>query len=389
MNRSLIASTGVAVCASAALALGPSALAAGSGAASPDTSSPGEASAVTQRATLSLSPGIAQNGRTPASPDAASLLGTVSFSPVRTGRAVVVQRRAPGQRWDTVLRARQDARGQVSFVRDDKLGARPYTYRAFAAAGAVLPRVLSNAASSAVWRLAFEDRFGGASLDRAKWDYRHLGLLQGSRLHAQSDRSAVHVGGGALTLQVRRNPHRRAGYYYNGHISTEGTFAFRYGYAAARVKFQRGQGQHGGFWMQPQSALAPYGSPARTGAEIDVAEFFGAGYPRGGMASYVYTYPSRNKTVKSGDVLPAAAKALRGRSDSWWSRYHVVSVRWTASGYIFRIDGVDTWRHFAHSSHRPQFLLLSLLSSDWELPQLDRSTLPVSMKVDWVRVWQR
>jgi hypothetical protein len=40
-------------------------------------------------------------------------------------------------------------------------------------------------------------------------------------------------------------------------------------------------------------------------------------------------------------------------------------------------------------SRRPQFLILSLLSSDWELPQLDRTSLPADMKVDWVRVWQR
>jgi beta-glucanase (GH16 family) len=391
VKRPLLASVGIAVCASVALSVGPTALAASPGASTPAGSAmtPGATRQVTQRATLRLSPGIAQNGRTPASPDAASLLGSVSFSPARRGRTVIVQRRAPGQGWHSLIRTRQDTHGQVSFVADDKLGARPYTYRAIAAPRTGLPAVVSNTESSAVWRLAFEDRFGGTSLDPAKWDYRHLGLLQGSRLHAQSDRSAVQVGGGALTLQVRRNPHRRAGYYYNGHISTDGKFAFRYGYAAARVKFQRGQGQHGGFWLQPQSALAPYGSPARTGAEIDVAEFFGAGYPRGGMASYVYTYPSRTRTVKSGDVLPSASRALRGRSDSWWSRYHVFSVRWTPSGYIFRIDGVDTWRHFAHASQRPQFLILSLLSSDWELPQLDRSTLPVSMKVDWVRAWQR
>ena len=36
----------------------------------------------------------------------------------------------------------------------------------------------------------------------------------------------------------------------------------------------------------------------------------------------------------------------------------------------------------------PQFLVLSLLSSDWELKDLDQSTLPATMKVDWVRVWQ-
>ena len=62
---------------------------------------------------------------------------------------------------------------------------------------------------------------------------------------------------------------------------------------------------------------------------------------------------------------------------------------WTSSGYVFRIDGDITWRSNRAVSKRPEFLILSLLSSDWELPQLDRSTLPADMKVDWVRVWQR
>ena len=188
---------------------------------------------------------------------------------------------------------------------------------------------------------------------------------------------------------VRKNPQRPRRYYLNGHIGTSGKFAFRYGYAAARIKFAEGPGQHGAFWMQPQSAAAPYGSAARTGTEIDVAEFFGRGAPGGGLACYVYSYPRRNTVVKSGRVLPGAARALRGRSDRWWSRYHVFSVRWTSTQLVFRVDGVEIWRHSRHVSRRPQYLVLSQLTSDWELPRLDRRTLPTSMKVDWVRVWQQ
>jgi beta-glucanase (GH16 family) len=374
VHQTLLASASVAACLSAAVALGPGAPA---------------VATVHQRATLTVSPGIAQNSGSPASPDAAALLGVATFSPARRGRVVVVQRRVSGEAWRTVVRTREDARGQVRFVRDDKRGVRPYTYRAFAAARRGLPRVTTNSESSAAWRLRFEDRFGGTSLDLRKWGYRSLGLRRGSRLHAQSDRSAVRVGGGALSLQVRKNPANPARYYYNGHIGTSRKFSFRYGYAAARIRFARGRGQHGAFWMQPQSPLAPYGSPARTGTEIDVAEFFGQGYPRGGMASFVYSYPSRTKLVKSGAVLPAAARALRGRGDAWWSRYHVFSVHWTSRGHVFRIDGIETSRVMTAVSRRPEYLLLSLLSSDWELPRLDTATLPTTMKVDWVRVWQR
>jgi beta-glucanase (GH16 family) len=188
---------------------------------------------------------------------------------------------------------------------------------------------------------------------------------------------------------VRRHPQAPRRYYLNGHIGTSGKFAFRYGYAAARITFEEGRGQHGAFWMQPQSPAASHGNPARTGTEIDVAEFFGRGAPDGGLASYVYSYPRPGTTVMRGRVRGSASRALSGRNDSWWSRYHVFSVHWTRTGYVFRIDGIETWRHSAQVSRQRQFLILSLLTSDWELPRLDRSTLPSSMKVDWVRAWQR
>jgi len=118
-------------------------------------------------------------------------------------------------------------------------------------------------------------------------------------------------------------------------------------------------------------------------------EFFGKGYSKGGLAHFLYSYPRRGVTSKYGKVFPNAAQALRGKSDSWWSRYHVFSVDWTSSGYVFRIDGDITWTSSRAVSRVPQYLILSLLTSDWELPQLNRSALPSDMKVDWVRVWQR
>ena len=40
-------------------------------------------------------------------------------------------------------------------------------------------------------------------------------------------------------------------YRLNGHISTDGNHDFRYGVAAARMKFQKDRGQHASFWLQP------------------------------------------------------------------------------------------------------------------------------------------
>ena len=36
----------------------------------------------------------------------------------------------------------------------------------------------------------------------------------------------------------------------------------------------------------------------------------------------------------------------------------------------------------------PEYLILSLLSSDWELPRIKTEELPTTMKIDWVRIWK-
>lgn len=359
---------------------------------SPVASGPAQG-AVRQTATLDLSPGIAQNGARLASPDDAAVLGEAQFRPARPGRVVLVQRRLPGGRWQTVVRERQGARGKVRFVRDAARGRTPYAYRAVAMRTSKLPQVATNARSRSYWTPIFHEPFNGTRLDTSRWGYRRLGALGGTRTHAESSADAVQVRDGYLNLQVRKNPARRPDedgkpYYLNGHITTGDNFAFTYGYAAARIKFPAGRGQHGAFWMLPQSRTAAYGDVAKTGAEIDVAEFFGEGFHDGGLSHFVYDMPTPGLNRKHGMVQPRALKALTGPGDRFSSRYHVFSVRWTPTQYIFRIDGVETWRLRGTISRRPESLLLSLLSSDWELPRLDRRTLPTSMKVDWVRVWQ-
>ena len=77
------------------------------------------------------------------------------------------------------------------------------------------------------------------------------------------------------------------------------------------------------------------------------------------------------------------------RDDAWFKRYHVFSVEWTPKAYVFRVDGVQTLRLTQGVSQVPEFLILSMLSSDWELPTLDRATLPNATEIDWVRVWQQ
>ena len=55
---------------------------------------------------------------------------------------------------------------------------------------------------------------------------------------------------------------------------------------------------------------------------------------------------------------------------------------------VLRRRPADATTPPARSPHTGEFLVLSLLSSDWELKYFDQSTCR-PMKVDWARVWQR
>ena len=78
---------------------------------------------------------------------------------------------------------------------------------------------------------------------------------------------------------------------------------------------------------------------------------------------------------------------LSDKKDGWSKRYHVFSVEWSPTAYVFRIDGQVTHRIKGQTSGREEFLILSLLSSDYELPRFN-GELPEHMEVDWARVWE-
>jgi beta-glucanase (GH16 family) len=258
--------------------------------------------------------------------------------------------------------------------------------------------VKSDPVSTARWLdPTWTDEFSGTHLDPV-WNHRGREYAHASRRScAKGDPSAVSVGGGAVRLSVITDPEAtsrcriegrdaRAGrfaYRLNGHIGTQGAFSFRYGVAAARVKFQRLRGQHGAFWLQPVDGM----HPGALGSEIDVAEYFGDRHPRGGLASFMHRYEGKRR-VATGGWIPRSRSYLQSRHDGWSKNYHVFSVEWTPRQLVFRIDGRETGRMRGRISAVRQFPVLSLISANYEIPKIDERRLPQHMYVDWVRVWE-
>ncbi len=359
--------------------------------------------AVSGQVTLTVLPGIVQPGKGVASPDKALAAVVATVRPPRKGHAVVLERRV-GKKWVKVATGAQDRKGKVEFAAPVGAPGHPITYRAVTTKGRAAGVLASSAVASQSWGPAsFTDEFSGTALS-ANWVHRG-GDYQPTSMRncAKGSPSATRVDHGTLKVMVIRDPALPAGsctayradgsaigqfdYRLNGHVSTEDHQYFRYGVLAARIKFQARQGQHASLWMQPQNpTYIP--NALQGGAEIDVIEYFGDGVKNGGLTSFVYN-PTPAGPQKIGGWIKKPQRFLSGKKDGWSKRYHVFSVEWSPSAYVFRIDGRETSRITKGISGVPQFPILSLLSSDYELSKLkSEKHLPQAMTVDWIRFWQ-
>ena len=341
-----------------------------------------------QSIAVKVLPQLAATGTAPAPASAALSTITAAFTPVVPGRRVSLQR-LDGTKWVAIAFASQDATGRVLFTAPYAAGAGPATYRVVGLSSTELPQVTSAQARTDAWGTPIlSDEFSGTAL-AAPWDHRFQGYEVPTRRCSRTDARATAVGGGVLSLSVIDDPDRddpctftnnqgveqTTFYRLNGHVGTQGRFQYRYGVAAARIKFQEARGQHGAFWMQ-----APVPDD---GAEIDVIEWLGTGSQ--GLVNGVWDYAGGVQTRVAGGAV--ADQASYG--SDWTSSYHVFSVEWTPTEYVFRIDGKEALRTSAGVSQTEEYLILSLLVSNFESLRITPAELPQTMSVDWVRVWQK
>ncbi len=349
-----------------------------------------------QKISLEVLPQIVQQGGRTASANSAKAGVTATLKPVKVGRTVVLEQ-LNGSSWKKVGTAKQEKSGRAYFSAKVSKGGEALTYRVTAEKFQGLQKVTSKSADTARWLTpTFSDEFSGNTL-ATTWSMRGQDYEPSSkRKCSKGDPSAVKVGGGALRLSVIKDRSRsgkcravsrkvtkKISYRVAGHVGSAGMFDFKYGVAAARIKTQKLQGQHASFWMQPVGE----NRPGSAGHEIDVIEYFGDKHPQGGLTSFIHWYRGQ-RLIKTGSWIKDSESFLKNKRDGWSKNYHVFSVQWTPKVIIFRIDGKETWRTSARVSKAQQYLILSLLASDYEALELPDAKLPQHMYVDWVRVWE-
>lgn len=365
-----------------------------------DSAAPAASTSVTekagQRISLEVLPQIVQQGRGTASPDSAKAAVTATIKPVKVGRKVVLEQ-LNGSSWKKVGTAKQEKSGRANFSARISKNGLPLTYRVTAMKQQGLKAIKSKTADTSRWLTpTFTDEFSGSTLDPV-WTMRGQDYEPTSkRKCSKGSPKAVKVTGGALRLSVikdrsrsgkctarSRTETKKISYRLNGHVGTSDGFSFKYGVAAARIKMHKLQGQHASFWSQPTNENGPHSD----GHEIDVIEYFGDKHPQGGLTSFIHWYKGK-RLIKTGSWIKDSTSFLKNKRDGWSKNYHVFSVQWTPNVIIFRIDGKETWRTSARVSKEQQYLILSLLASDYEALEMSDKKLPQHMYVDWVRVWE-
>jgi len=216
------------------------------------------------------------------------------------------------------------------------------------------------------WQLIWSDEFDGEQLDQKKWD-----IPEYKRRDGYWSRKAIRLDGqGHLVISALKDGER----YLDGCVRTRGKFEHAFGYWSCRAQLQQQQGHWTAFWLMCDSQ-GKIGNDGRDGTEIDIME-----------------KPSLDDKLQHALHWDGYGKDHKSAGHQFkvpgiMSGFHVFSLWWTPTEYIFYVDGKETWRTKAGGVCQvPVFLKLSDEIGKWA-GDITKAKLPDDFVVDYVRVW--
>jgi beta-glucanase (GH16 family) len=196
----------------------------------------------------------------------------------------------------------------------------------------------------------------------------------------------VELDNGVLRMTARREASN--GYSYtSARINTRDRFAFKYGRIEARMKLPGGQGLWPAFWLLPQDNV--YGTWAASG-EIDVMEAVNlvgsGGNTVHGTLHYGAQWPN-NTFSGSGYNVPADATDTFHTYALEWDE---TEMRWYVNDvlYLMQNSWSTTGAAFPAPFNETFHILLNVaVGGNWPGAPNSDTTFPVSLEVDYVRVY--
>ncbi len=239
------------------------------------------------------------------------------------------------------------------------------------------------------WRLVWHEEFDAPGLDTTKWSKisrPQQGRSANWEKYLSPREELYEFKNGTITLWGRNTP---AGdpdslRFQTGGITTRGKFAFTYGKIEVRARFSDARGAWPALWMLcANSVNGPY---PRSG-EIDLMEHLNHD-----TVVYQTIHSHYTLRVPGGKDIPSGSvPAIRP------GEFNTYGMEWYPDRIVFTVNGQATLTYLRRADavargqfpfDQPFFLHMDMqLEGGWVGP-VSPEELPVSMEIDWVRVWQ-
>ncbi|MDE6772580.1 MAG: family 16 glycosylhydrolase [Muribaculaceae bacterium] len=179
------------------------------------------------------------------------------------------------------------------------------------------------------------------------------------------------------------------GKVYSARMNARPSKGWLYGYFEARIMLPAGKGTWPAFWMMPCNVDWNTNGWPKCG-EIDIMEEVGANPDYVSSPLHTQNYNHTKGTQKTHEMKCVGAEGS----------FHVYALEWTEDEIITYVDGNVQLRatrasmgtdHDSWPFHYAFYPILNLAwGGDWGgYKGIDESALPVTMKVDYVRVFQK
>ena len=240
------------------------------------------------------------------------------------------------------------------------------------------------------WQLIWEDNFEGDKLDTTKWalisrypeDYNEKADWC---KHMTNDPMVYDVADGKLYLKGLKNPDmlKDPRPFLTGGVESFGKFAFLYGKIEVRMKKECAHGAWPAIWM-----MAEHGDWPNSG-EIDILEHLNFDSTIYQTVHTHYTY-----ILKKRDNPPNSIRNVKADVNNW----NTYGLEWYPDKLVFTLNGNETFVYPKLESLDPDLLqwpfdrpfyirLTQQLGGSW-VGEVNPNELPVSMIIDFVKVYQ-
>lgn len=250
----------------------------------------------------------------------------------------------------------------------------------------VTPTINSPITDADAYHLVWQDEFEEGSVLNADWVHE---VWDAGRVNHELQTYVDHLSPeGQLVTEINDGKllihcFKEGDKIYSGRVYGQKNQGWQYGYVEASIKLPQGKGTWPAFWMMPVNFSA---WPAD--GEIDIMEE--VGYHPDYTSSSLHAlghYHVENTQITHEQLCQGAE-----------GEFHIYAMEWTPDYFQFYVDGNKTLYYKNPGTGKrdwpydaPFYVILNLAwGGDWGGSQgVDESALPITMEVDYVRVFQK